>query len=151
MTKREQINEDIKTAMKSKVQTLVDVLRQLKNAITNAALATGNASNELSDAGIITVVRKQIKQREDSVKLFVEGGRPELASKESQEIEMLQKYLPQNMTDEDIDHMISLIIKETEATSLKDMGKVIKLAVERAEGRVDNRTLSQKVSTLLKK
>lgn len=149
MSKQLQINEDIKNAMKAKDQPLVDVLRQLKNALTNAALSTGNASNELSDEAVITVIRKQIKQREDSIEQFSKGGRAELAEKETNEITMLKKYLPQEMTVEEIDAVVKQAIADTGASTKKDMGKAIKRAVELAEGRVDNKTISMKMAQSL--
>ena len=149
MSKQLQINEDIKTAMKAKDQPLVDVLRQLKNALTNAALSTGNASNELSDEAVINVIRKQIKQREDSVEQFSKGGRDELVQKETNEITMLKKYLPQEMTVEEIDAVVKQAINDTMAVTKKDMGKAIKRAVELAEGRIDNKTISMKMAQSL--
>lgn len=150
MSKQLQINEDIKNAMKAKDQPLVDVLRQLKNALTNAALSTGNASNELSDEAVINVIRKQIKQREDSIEQFSKGGRDELVQKETNEITMLKKYLPQEMTAEEIDAVVKQAIADTGAVTKKDMGKAIKRAVELAEGRVDNKTISMKMAQSLK-
>ena len=149
MSKQLQINEDIKTAMKAKDQPLVDVLRQLKNALTNAALSTGNASNELSDEAVINVIRKQIKQREDSVEQFSKGGRDELVQKETNEITMLKKYLPHEMTVEEIDAVVKQAINDTMAVTKKDMGKAIKRAVELAEGRIDNKTISMKIAQSL--
>ncbi len=149
MSKQLQINEDIKNAMKAKDQPLVDVLRQLKNALTNAALSTGNASNELSDEAVINVIRKQIKQREDSIEQFSKGGRDELVKKEADEITMLKKYLPQEMTVEEIDAVVKQAINDTMAVTKKDMGKAIKRAVELAEGRVDNKTISMKMAQSL--
>ena len=149
MSKQLQINEDIKNAMKAKDQPLVDVLRQLKNALTNAALSTGNASNDLSDEAVINVIRKQIKQREDSIEQFSKGGRDELVKKETNEITMLKKYLPQELTVEEIDEIVKQAINDTMAVTKKDMGKAIKRAVELAEGRVDNKTISMKMAQSL--
>jgi len=149
MSKQLQINEDIKTAMRVKDQLSVDVLRQLKNAFTNAALSTGNASNPLTDDAVIVVIRKQIKQREDSIEQFSKGGRVELVEKETNEIAVLKKYLPQEMTVEEIDELIKLAIADTGAVTKKDMGKAIKCAVELAAGRVDNKTISMKMAQSL--
>jgi uncharacterized protein YqeY len=149
MSKQLQINEDIKNGMKAKDQPLVDVLRQLKNAFTNAALSTGNAGNELSDEAVISVIRKQIKQREDSVEQFSKGGRAELAEKETNEITVLKTYLPQEMTADEIDAVVKQAIADTGAVTKKDMGKAIKRAVELAEGRVDNKTISMKMAQSL--
>lgn len=149
MDKQLQINENIKQAMLSKDQPRVDVLRQVKSALTNAALASGNTSNPLTDNEVINVIRKQIKQREDSSEQFFKGQRMELVAKEQQEINILKQYLPAELSVEEINTLIHLSIKETNATTKKDMGKAIKRAVELAEGRVDNKTISMKMAQLL--
>ena len=149
MTKQLQINEDIKTAMKEKNLDSLDVLRQLKTALTNAALATGNANNPLTDNDVIVVVRKQIKQREDSIEQFTKGGRDELVQKETAEISVLKKYLPQELTADEVDVIIKQAITDVGAFTKKEMGKAIKRAVELADGRIDNKTISMKISQLL--
>jgi uncharacterized protein YqeY len=146
MTTQEKINYDLKTAMLAKNQLTVDVLRQLKNALSNVALLSGNITNPVSDEVVLTNVRKLIAQRRDSVEQFVKGGRQELADKETAEIAILEKYLPIALTDEELDGIIKQAIADTVATSKKDMGKVIKRTVELAQGRVDNKTISMKVS-----
>lgn len=149
MNKQHQINEDIKVAMKAKDTTLLNVLRSLKVALTNAALQTGNAGNALSDEVVITTIRKQIKQREDSIEQFLKGGRVELADKEGKEIFFLEGYLPKQLSDDEVDAIVAQAIVDTGATSKKDMGKAIKRAVELAAGGIDNKTLSTKIGSKL--
>jgi uncharacterized protein YqeY len=144
MTKQEQVNADIVSAMKSKDKK-VAVLRSLKSAFTNAALQSGNASNPLSDEAVIIIIRKQIKQREDSITQYEKANRQDLIDVEKYEISVLEGYLPQALTEDELTALIDQTIKEIGATTKKDMGKVIKRVVELAEGRVDNKTISSKV------
>jgi len=150
MTLQLEINEQIKQAMIAKDQPRVDVLRQVKNAITNAALASGNASNTLTDNEVIGIIRKQIKQREDSIEQFTKGNRPELAQKENYEIGILLQFLPEQLTQEGLNNLIQLAITETQSFTKKDMGRAIKRAVEIAEGRIDNKSISQEIAKYLK-
>ena len=144
-----QINDDIKAAMLSKDSAALNVLRQLKNAISNFALSGGNINTQLSDLEVLGLIRKQIKQREDSIALFQQGGRLELASKEIAEIAILERYLPKALSDEEVDAIIQAIIAESGATTKKQMGQVMKLALEKCSGRVDNKTLSSKIGAKL--
>ena len=145
MTKQAQINVDIVSAMKSKDKK-VAVLRSLKSAFTTAALPSGNASHPLTDEAVIIIIRKQIKQREDSIALYEKANRQELVDVEKYEISILEGYLPQALTEDELDLLIDQTIKELGATTKKDMGKVIKRVVELAAGRVDNKTISSKVA-----
>jgi len=149
MTLQLEINEQIKQAMIAKDQPRVDVLRQVKNAITNAALASGNASNALTDNEVIGIIRKQIKQREDSIEQFTKGNRPELVEKEHTEIFILKQYLPAKLSQEELNNLIQLAITETQSFTKKDMGRAIKRAVEIAEGRIDNKSISQEIAKYL--
>jgi uncharacterized protein YqeY len=150
MTKQTQINEDIKQAMRERNQSRLDVLRQLKTAITNAAILSGNVNNPLTDNEVISVIRKQISQREDSIKSYISGNRSDLVDKENQEITFLTNYLPAALSNDEIDELVQVAMNDTQAVSRKDMGKVIKRAAELADGRVDNKTISMKIAQLLK-
>ena len=145
----DQIMEDIKGAMKAKNSVALMALRALKTALTNAAIEKGNLHAVLEESEVLAVIRKQIKQRQDSIEQFLVAGREELAQKEKEEIEVLSAYLPAAMSDEEVEALVQAAILELEATSKKEMGKVIKLAQERSEGRVDGKTLSQVVGKLL--
>ena len=144
-----QIMDDMKTAMKAKDKVALGALRALKTAMTNASIEKGSLDTELTDAECITVIRKQVKQRQDSIQQFEGNGRPELAENEKAEIEVLNKYLPTPLTTEEVETIVKDAIAKSEATSKKDMGKVMKLAQAKADGRADGKTLSQTIGKFL--
>lgn len=137
-----QITDDIKTAMRAKDTTALNSLRALKSALTNAAIEKGGLGTELDEPEILAVIRKQIKQRQDSIAQFEKAGRPELSENEKAEIEVLSKYLPAALTEEQMLAIIEQAVSETGATSKADMGKVMKRSQELAEGRADGKLLS---------
>jgi uncharacterized protein YqeY len=143
------IPEDIKTAMKAKDAVSLNALRALKTAMSNASIEKGHLTAPLDDSEIAALVRKQIKQRQDSYEQFTNAGREELAASEKAEIAVLEKYLPTAMTAEEIAALVEAVVAETGAASKADMGKVMKLAQERAAGRADGKTLSQEVAKRL--
>jgi uncharacterized protein len=139
------IPEDIKTAMKAKDSAALNALRALKSALMNAAIEKGNLSTVLDESEVMAVVRKQIKQRLDSIEQFEKAGRPELASVEKVEIEILSRYLPAALTEEQLAAILDQAMTDTGATGKADMGKVMKRAQELAEGRADGKLLSAAV------
>lgn len=141
----DQLTEDIKTAMRAKDTVTLNTLRAVKSAIKNAAIEKGGADAELDDSEALAVFRKQIKQRQDSLEQFTKAGRSELAEKEEAEIKVLEGFLPAALSEEEIAGMIEAAIAETGASSRADMGKVMKLVQEQAQGRADGKTLSQAV------
>lgn len=143
----QKIVEDIKTAMRARDTARLGVLRMVKSALQNAAIEKGTA--ELEDPDVIAVIRKQIKQRQDSIEGFEKGGRGELAESERREIAVLEEYLPAMMTAEEVTAVVAACIREVGATSRKDMGAVMKLASARTSGRVDGKTLSAEVGRQL--
>lgn len=145
----ERIQEEIKTAMKAKDAGRLTVLRALKTALTNAAIEKGNLTAVLDDSEALAVVRKQLKQREDSASQFDAANRPELAAKEREEITILQGFLPAALSADEINALVDAAITETSASGKADMGKVMKLVQERAAGRADGKTLSQEVAKRL--
>ena len=145
----DQIMEDIKTAMKAKDTVALTVLRALKSALKYAAIEQGGADAELNEPDTLAIVRKQIKQRQDSIQSFQDGNRQDLADKEAAEIAVLEKYLPAALSDDEISALVEASIKEAGATSKKEMGAVMKLLQEKAAGRADNKLLSQKVMQAL--
>ena len=144
-----QITEDMKTAMRAKDTVALNVVRALKSAIKYAAIEKNGAEGELDDAEAIVVVRREIKKRQDSLSQYEQANRPELAEVEKAEIAVLEKYLPAAMSQEDLVKLIEAAIAEVDATSKKDMGKVMKLVQERTEGRADNKAISSEVSSRL--
>ena len=143
------IPEDIKSAMKAKDALSLNALRALKTAMSNASIEKGHLTAPLDDAEVAALIRKQIKQRQDSFEQFSKAGREELAATEKAEIAVLEKYLPAAMTAEEIAALVDAVVTETGAASKADMGKVMKLAQERAAGRADGKTLSQEVAKRL--
>lgn len=144
-----QIDSDLKDAMRARDSARLNTLRMLKAAIKNAALEKGGADAVLDDAEITAVIRKQVKQRQDSVESYEKGGRPELAENEKAEIAILSAYLPQPLTPEELTALVRDAIAEAGATSRQQMGAVMKIASVKAAGRVDGKTLSAEVQKQL--
>jgi uncharacterized protein YqeY len=145
MTIQEQVDHDLKEAMRARDAGRLSVLRMAKAALMNAAIEKYGAGGKLADAEAVAVIRKQVKQRQDAITSFDQGGRPELAQKEQQEIAYLSEYLPKPFSAAEIDELVRAVIRDTGATSKAQMGQVMKLATERAAGRVEGKTLSQVV------
>ena len=115
------IPEDIKTAMKAKDAVSLNALRALKTAMSNASIEKGHLTAPLDDAEVTALIRKQIKQRQDSFEQFSKAGREELAASEKAEIAVLEKYLPTAMTAEEIAALVEAVVAETGASSKADM------------------------------
>jgi len=145
-TLSEQIRADMTAAMKAQEKERLSTLRMLQSAIKNEQI---NAGHELSDEEALSVIRKAVKQRQDSIEQYTKGNRPELAEKERAEMELLKAYLPPELTDEEIESGIREIVASTGAQSKKDMGKVMKEATARYRGRVDGKKIQEIVSRLL--
>jgi uncharacterized protein len=149
MTLQEKIDSDLKEAMKAKEAERLSVLRMVKSAMMNVAIEKHGAGGKLADSDAIAVLRKQVKQRQDSVAGFEKGGRPELAEKERREIGILSSYLPQPLTAEEVASIVQTAIAESGASSKAQMGQVMKIVNEKAAGRADGRTLSEAVQKAL--
>ncbi len=141
----ERVMDDLKGAMKAKDATALTVLRALKSAVKYAAIEKHGADGELGESDALAVVRKQIKQRQDSIESYEKAGRDDLAATEKAEIEVLENYLPAAMSEEDVVALVEACIAEVGAESKKEMGQVMKLLQEKAAGRADNKVLSQEV------
>ena len=141
----EAVNSDMKSAMRERDKVSLNTLRALKSAITNASIQKSGAGTELEEAEIVSIIRKQIKQRQDSIDQFEKAGRDELASNEKLEINILEKYLPAAMSDDEIIAAVESAISESGAESKKDMGKVMQLLQQKTGGRADGKKLSQEV------
>jgi uncharacterized protein YqeY len=132
------IDSDLKEAMKARQADRLNVLRMLKSALKNVAIERGGADLVLDEATATSVVRKEVKKRQDSIEGFRKGNRPELAAK-----------LPQALSPEELQSLVAACITEAGATSKAQMGAVMKLANERAAGRADGKALSAAVSAQL--
>ena len=149
MSLLQHVDSDLKEAMRARDTTKLGVLRMLKSALKYAAIAKSGTEAELSDAEATQVIRKQVKQRQDSIESFEKGGRAELAEKEREELSILNAYLPQPMSADELSQVVGQAIAEVGATSKAQMGAVMKAMQAKVGGRVDGRTLSTEVQKQL--
>jgi len=146
-TLQEKIQSDLADAMRSKDQLRLSVLRMMKSAVKNKEVDKMKA---LEQGEVITVLNTLVKQRKDSAEQFRNGGREELAQKEEAEIKIIEEYLPAAASDDDVRRAIEDAMRETGATSIKDMGKVMKAAMAQLAGKtVDGARVSQLVKEKL--
>jgi uncharacterized protein YqeY len=146
MTLKAQIQQDMKTAMKSGDKDRLKVIRLIWAAVKQIEV---DKRIELDDAAVLVVLNKMVKQRHDSVTQFTDGGRVDLADIETAEIAVLEAYLPEQLCAADLEALIDQVIAETGADSMRDMGKVMGLIKEKAEGRADIGAASAKVKARL--
>jgi len=147
MTLLERLAQELKAAMIAKDADRLSTLRLLKSAAGYAQIERG--TENLTDAEVIALIQKEVKKRRDSVEQFEKGGRPELASKEKQEITVLESFLPQPLAPDELEQVIRAAIQETGATSKKQMSQVIKAAQAKAAGRATGKSISELVGKLL--
>jgi uncharacterized protein YqeY len=145
----ERVDSDLKNAMRAKDATRLSVLRMLKAALKNAAIEKSGADAQINDAEAIQVIRKQVRQRQDSIEGFEKGGRAELVAKEKEELSILQSYLPRPMSAEEVADVVGETIAEVGATSKAQMGVVMKAVQAKVAGRADGKTLSAEVQRQL--
>jgi uncharacterized protein YqeY len=148
MSLKEQINSDIKKAMLSKNTDDLRALRAIKSMILIAETEKGS-SGSLSPESEMKLLQKAVKQRKDSMAIYVEKGREDLAETEGAEVAVIERYLPKQMTEDEIIDALREIVRESGASSMKDMGKVMGLATKRMAGRADNKLISLQVKNLL--
>ena len=144
----ETISNDIKSAMLAKDKIRLEALRGVKKEFLEAKTAKGS-DGDLSDEMAIKIIQKMVKQRKDSAAIYTEQNRPELAEKELAEVAVLEDYLPKQMTPEELETALKTIIEKTEATSAKDMGKVMGVASKELAGKAEGRAISETVKRLL--
>ena len=149
MTLAQRIDSDLKEAMRARDATRLGVLRMLKSALKYAAIEKSSAEGELDEAEATQVIRKQVKQRQDSIESFEKGGRPELAEKEKSELAVLNAYLPAAISAEELSRVDRETIAEVGATTKAQMGAVMKALGPKVAGRADGKTLSQEVQRQL--
>lgn len=148
MTLENQIQEELKAAMKAKDAAKLTALRGIKAAILLAKTAEG-ATGELNDTDIVKIIQKLVKQRKESAAQYNEAGRPELAEAELAEVGVMEIFLPKQLTEAEIEERLKTIIAEVGATSAKDMGKVMGTATKALAGLADGRVISALVKKLL--
>ncbi len=146
MTLKGQIHDDMKTAMKAGDKDRLKVVRLIMAAIKQIEI---DERRELDDAAVLQVLNKMVKQRRDSVSQFRAGDRDDLADIELNEITVIENYLPEQMSDEEIDQLIGQAIADTGAENIRDMGKVMGAIKSKAEGRADMGAVGAKVKSIL--
>ena len=148
MSLTDKISNDLKEAMKAHDKVALEALRAAKTAFTLARTSKG-AEAVLSDTEAINIMQKLVKQRNDSAQIYKEQNRPELYEKEVAEATVLEKYLPEKMSDEELTDVINSIIEKVGAKTPSDMGKVMGVATKELAGKADGKEISQKVKALL--
>ena len=136
---KQQITDAMKAAMKGGDKPRLATIRLIMAAIKQQEV---DSRKELSDEDVITILTKMVKQRRDSVEQYTKAGRNDLADQETAEIAIIDEYLPEQLSEEEIKAIVSRIIKETGATTMKDMGRVMGMASKELAGKADNKTIS---------
>ena len=144
---KEQILEDMKNAMKSQEAEKLGAIRFLQSAVKNREIEL--RPNAINDQEIIGVIKKLVKQRQDSIEQFEKGGRTDLANKEKFELSVLETYLPKQLSSEELAKVVNDVITALGATTIKQMGAVIKEVQVRTAGASDNRQVSELVKSRL--
>jgi uncharacterized protein YqeY len=147
MSLRDRLTEDLKLAMKARDQLRMDVIRMIKAAVLNKEV---EMKKDLDDAEMSRIMTTMIKQRKESVEQYEKGQRAELAAKERQEISIIEAYLPKALSPDELDQTVDAVIRETGASSAKDMGAVMKAVMARLAGQpVDGKQVSDLVRSKL--
>lgn len=144
----DQISNDIKNAMLAKEKVRLEALRGVKKEFIEAKTAKGS-EGELNDETAVKILQKMVKQRKDSATIYQQQNRPELSESELAEAAIIAEYLPKQMSDEELEAALKIIIAETGVTSAKDMGKVMGAANKQLAGKAEGRAISAKVKELL--
>lgn len=146
MSIKQRLSEDIKNAMRGGEKARLKVLRMASAAIKQREV---DERVDLDDAGVLAVFEKMVKQRRDSIEQYNQGGRPELAESEQQEIDILQDYLPEALSEEELNALIDQAIGQVDATGMAAMGQVMAKLKPEIQGRADMRAVSNQVKTRL--
>lgn len=144
-----QINSDYVNAFKAKDERLVSVLRMIKAAVANRAIELKNKEN-IADEEVLAVIKTEIKKRLDSVDIYKQGGRPELADKELGEIEILKKYMPAQMSEEEVKSAVEKIIANLPAEDKSEFSKVMRAVMAELKGKADGGVISKIVKDIYK-
>ncbi len=147
MSLLDKINQDLKTAMKEKQTDKLSALRAIKSELLLEQ--TSGSGEKITEEKEIKIVQKLIKQRKDSAEIYQKENRKDLYEKEMSEIKFLEKYLPEQMSEEELDAIIKNAIEQTGAASMKDMGKVMGLVNAKVAGRAEGKLIAQKVKAML--
>ncbi len=142
------VTEQIKEAMKAKDKVALESLRAIKSALLLARTETGSDA-EMSEEAEVQLVQKLVKQRKDSAAIFIEQGRDDLADPELAQIAVIEKFLPEQLSEEEIEKVVVMIIESTGASGMKDMGKVMGMVSKELAGQADGKTISTIVKSKL--
>jgi uncharacterized protein YqeY len=143
----EQINKDLIDAMKAKDEVKLRAIRAIKSAFLLAGTETG--SKDINDETAIKAMQKMAKQRKDSIDIFLKENRQDLAKKEQEELAVIEQYLPPSMSEQDLIAALKEIIASTGASSMKDVGKVMPVAMKTLAGKTDGKAINDALKTLL--
>jgi len=143
---KEKINSEMILAAKAKDKIKLSAIRMIKSALHNKEI---DLKRELSDEELLQVLASIVKQRKDSIEQFEKGGRLELAEKEEKELAVVQSFMPEQLSEEEIETEIEKAIEDVGAVSIKEMGKVMKAVMPRLTGRADGKIVSEKVKAKL--
>jgi len=146
----DKVSEDIKTAMLSRDKVALEALRGMKKEFLEAKTAKGGDGN-LADDVAVKILQKMVKQRKESAQIYKEQNRPELAESELAEVVVIERYLPAQMTDAELETAVAAIIAQVGATGPQDMGKVMGVASKQLTGKTEGKLISEKVKALLAK
>ena len=146
MSLEERLMDEMKQAMKSNDKARLSTIRMIRTAVKNKEI---DLRNKLDDDEILRVIQGMVRKSEESVEQFKAGGRMDLVEKETKEIEILRSYLPQALSQEDVIRIIDESIQETQASSLKDLGKVMKSVMPKLTGKADGKLINQLVKERL--
>ncbi|NTW98619.1 MAG: GatB/YqeY domain-containing protein [Geobacteraceae bacterium] len=146
MTLKEQLNDAMKAAMKARDNLRLSAVRMVRAAITNREI---DSRTELGDQEVVDVISTLAKQRRESIRMYREGNRDELAAKEELELAVLLEFLPVQLSPDDIDTLVGQVITDMEAHGAKDMGRVMKAVTPLTAGKADGKAVSDAVRRLL--
>jgi hypothetical protein len=144
----EQINQDLKQAMKERQKEKLEALRAVKTAFT-LARTEKSSGTELSESEEVKIIQKLVKQRRDSAAIYSEQSRPELADKENKEADIISEYLPEQMSEEELKDYLKELIQKLGASGMQDMGKIMGKATQELSGKADGKMISGIVRGLL--
>ncbi len=146
MSLKETLQDELKTALKAKNKTKLNTIRSIINAVKNFEI---NNQKELNDSEIEKIISTLVKQRKDSIEQFKQGGRDDLVSKEEEELKILMRFLPEQLSTEEIENRVKEIIAELGNVTKKDFGKVMKATMQKLQNKADGKIVNRIVKSLL--
>jgi len=147
---KEKINDDIKQAMKNKQADKLSLLRMLLSAINNEAISKKKKEQGLSEDEELQVLKRELKKRKDSIEQYINGKRPELAEKEKLELEILQTYLPEEMSEQEVKKIVEEIVSAMDEVAPSQFGQVMRQVMAKVKGKADGAMVSKMVKEILK-